>query len=162
MAVSTFQKKQVFRPTNSKKVIKYGLEFDSTAEYDFYEILKRIGIEFEYQYLFNLTGETQYKSKKILLLNGSSASCVTLTVDFIFKLNGITYIVDTKGSKESTTAYSKLKYNLLKHRIIEQGEANETQIKFVYAKDVLSLNKITWGLYALKNFVEYFSKLPPI
>lgn len=146
----------------SIKIKKYGIEFDSTTEYNFYEILKKIGIEFEYQYVFYLTGETHPKSKKILLLNGSCASAVKLIADFIFKLDGITYIVDTKGVKESTTAYSILKYNLLKHRIIEQGEANETQIKFVYSKDVNNLSKISNGTNALKNFKSYFLALKPL
>ena len=157
-----FIKKQAFKPTNSKKVEAYGLVFDSTTEYSFYNILQRCGIQFEYQYKFALTGETVGKTKKVLLLNGSGATEVNLIADFVFQIGGVTYIADTKGSKESTTAYSKLKYNLLKHKILEQGEGNETQIKFVYAKDVNNLSKICIGLNARQNFVDYFLKLEPL
>lgn len=148
---------QEFRNLSSKKrskshsrrsVDENGVKYDSETERDFHAILTRIGVVFEFQKQYVLFGPTipkgyKDKSGKFLLFEDRCAEAVTLTVDFEFTIGGIRYIVDTKGSKDHITTVSKLKYDILKHRLHAAGESRTTKILFVSKAEVKVLGKAT-------------------
>ena len=61
-----------------------------------------------------------------------------MSVDFVIPKDGITYYVDTKGSKKHVDPVSRLKYNLLKHQL----NPEKTAILFVYQEDLKVLVKM--------------------
>lgn len=114
----------------------------SETEKALYFALKRAGIDFEYQFRVNLSPVSVHKNKKVLLLSDRGAAQVFMTVDFVFEINGFKIYLDAKGVEESTDPVSRLKYNLLKHILIAEGQAEKCCIKFIYAKQVKSLARI--------------------
>ena len=134
-----------------------GVKFDSDTERWFYEVLTLLGHEFQFQVKYVLIGPTIPKNKKVLLFTDRCAEAVTLTVDFVFEKDGITYIVDTKGDKKRAKVESRLKYDILKHRLAEQGLASKTRLLFVGTSEVLNMCKAAKVSETL--FWELFSKV---
>ncbi len=141
--------------TTSTKVEIDGIPFDSQTEGRFYSLLKRLGIahiiQFDVQF-----HKVRPKDRKVPLLKDCCAESVTLYVDFVFTIDGMTHYVDVKGAKESVQAKSKLKYALLKHHLFDEGLSMTSQIRFVYAKDIVLLERVSVGLDALANFKKHF------
>ena len=134
-----------------------GIKFDSDTERYFHGALTLVGQPFEFQVKYVLFGPTIPKSKKVLLFTDRCAEAVTLTVDFVFVRDGITYIVDTKGDKKRAKVESRLKYDILKHRLAEQGKQHNTRILFIGTKEVQNLCKV---IHVSKDlFWELFSKV---
>lgn len=86
-----------------KKVVKYGLKFDSKLELFFYELCRSEKIEFDFQVPYELHPSFKYQK--------STVRAMTLTVDFDFTDKGRNIIVDTKGFQRND---NKLKWKLLK------------------------------------------------
>ena len=108
------------------------MTFDSKAEMNFYKFLTGRKIKFEFQKRIDLTRNTLKKNKNVLLLSKHGYTQVYLKVDFVFDLHGITYYIDTKGSKDFVDPVSKLKYRLLAFKLFEEGKADTSRIKFIY------------------------------
>ncbi len=86
------------------KVEAYGLKFDSKLEKYAFDQFKAFGLEFEFQKKYIL--QEKFRDK----LTDKMIRAITLTVDFVFDINGIPYYVDTKGF---ATDLSKVKYKML-------------------------------------------------
>lgn len=132
------------KPRSKRSVDENGVKYDSDTERDFYAILTRLGVDFEFQKEYVLFGPTIPKGTKdklgpMKLFEDRCAESVTLTVDFEFTVGGIRYIVDTKGSKAHITTVSKLKYDILKHQLHAAGQSRHTKILFVSKAEVKAL-----------------------
>lgn len=95
------------RSRNKMRAIKveaYGLKFDSKLEKYAFDQFKAFGLEFEYQKKYVL--QEKFRDK----LTDKMIRAITLKVDFVFKIGGIFYFVDTKGW---ATDMSKVKYKML-------------------------------------------------
>lgn len=116
--------------------------FDSDVERTFHGALSRVGIKFEFQVPEPLSPPSVHKTQKTVLLKDRGADEINIIVDFEFEKDGIKYYVDTKGAKEAVKQLSRTKYILLKHRLILEGKQDQTQVKFIYYKDILTLAKL--------------------
>jgi len=112
----------------SKKVIRHGITFDSTFEADLFDALKKMGVDFDFQVQFFLTGKTFPKNTKKPLLSSGCAEAVTMKVDFVIRTETGLIYADAKGF---TTDMARMRYRLLKHQLAEKGEF-DSQIKFIY------------------------------
>lgn len=84
------------------------IKFDSKLELYCYNMLKQVGLPFEFQ-------------KKIVLFEGfryrnQAVREIALIVDFVLEHKGVTYYIDTKGF---ATDVSTLKYKILKFKLKE-------------------------------------------
>lgn len=84
------------------------IKFDSKLELYCYNMLKQVGLSFEFQ-------------KKIVLFEGfkyrgQAIREIALIVDFVLERKGVTYYIDTKGF---ATDVSTLKYKILKFKLKE-------------------------------------------
>ena len=133
--------------------------FRSGTEKLFYDALMKMRIPFEYEKEYTLTGPSIHKNAKVRILKGQGANQVKMTVDFVFTLAGVTYLCDTKGTEETVEPLSKLKYNLLKHKLIAEGQGDTTEIRFIYHRQVLALSKLS---LAPNEFWKFFLKIKQI
>ena len=125
-----------------------GVKFDSKTEMHFHAALTAMGVDFQFQVKEELIGPAVHKPKtqneKFLLLpllkdRGVEAIC--LTIDFVFVREGITYYVDTKGSKSHVKRDSKLRYEIWKHILVLRGRATTSRILFISAAEVKTLGE---------------------
>lgn len=148
----------------TKTVLSTGDIADSKTEASFFEVLKafseKFKVPFEYQVKIDLTGESMPKDPKMPLLRDRGAPKITMTVDFKVKWGGITYYLDTKGSKKSTRDSSRLRYNLLKHKI--KAFKQTACIKFIYAEQVERLCLIGRSCIAKGRMAQFFIELDEI
>lgn len=135
------------------------MKFRSQTEKYFHDALHKMRIPFEYEKEYTLTGPSLHKNPKVRILKGQGAHQVKMTVDFVFKLGGVTYLCDTKGTAATVEPLSKLKYNLLKHKLIEEGHGDTTEIRFIYHRQVLTLAKLAM---APNEFWKFFLKIKQI
>lgn len=137
----------------SKKVVRHDITFDSIFEADLYDALNKMGVDFDFQVQFFLTGKTFPKNAKKPLLSASCAEALTMKVDFVIRTETGLIYADAKGSEHSTTDMSKMRYRLLKYQLAEKGEF-DSQIKFIYqSKEGKTLLKL-----AALNQKELFLK----
>lgn len=115
------QRSQGKNKYSAKKVIYNGLKFDSKRELRMYQGLRAIKMNFEFQKKIWLFDTLHSKNVKIPLLATKGANRIKITVDFFFHYKGIDYYVDTKGVITETAA---LRFNILRHRLCEQGKLN--------------------------------------
>jgi len=151
-----------------------GTMCDSQTERDMYNAFLRMGVDFEFQKEIILAGPTIPKvaSKKEILLQplfaDRCAESVTMTVDFVLKrtnpkvrglvYNGeMTYYCDAKGSKEHSKTVSRLKYDLLKHKLYREGLSHCSRVIFVEAAEVKRL--LNYAAYDPKGFWEIFDQI---
>ena len=151
-----------------------GVMCDSQAERDMYNALKKMGIPFEFQKTIILAGPAVHKvaSQKQRLLQplfaDRGAEAVTMDVDFVFtrtnpKVHGvvyngeITYYCDAKGDKDYTKAISRLKYDLLKHKLHNEGLSFCSRVVFVEAKDIKRLQQ--YAAYDPMGFWDIFDQI---
>lgn len=86
-----------------------------------YKGLEGLKLDFEFQKSIWLFDKLHSKNKKIPLLQLKGATRIKITVDFFFHYKGIDYYVDTKGM---ITEGAALRFNILRHRLVEQGKLN--------------------------------------
>lgn len=104
----------------SKKIERHGKVFPATTEADFYSALHNVGIDFEWQVEYVFQNHVPQK-KKSVLLRAAGVRKAVITVDFRFTIAGITYVIDTKGSKKYATADAKARLHRLKAMLYAQG-----------------------------------------
>ena len=97
------------RKYGNKKIEAYGIKFDSKLEFYCYNVFKDLGFDFDFQRTVLLQEGFRYVGKAI--------RPITMIVDFVLRINGLTYYVDTKGFATET---SKLKYKMLKYSLKEE------------------------------------------
>jgi len=150
------------RPEAKRCVNVDGTMCDSVTERDFYNMLKSMGIDFRFQHEIMLVGPArhrEHKSKKnpLPLFADRGAEAVTMKVDFMFLHEGITYYLDTKGSKKHVKEVSKLKYDMLKHKLDGEGLADVSRVLFISRKEVDELCQ-----YAQFDRVNFWNKFKTI
>ena len=84
------------------------IKFDSKLELYCYNMLKQVGLLFEFQKKTVLFEKFKYRDQAIRE--------VALIVDFVLKHKGTTYYIDTQGF---ATDVSTLKYKILRFRLKE-------------------------------------------
>ena len=136
------------------------VKFRSNVEKEFFLTLQKMRIPFEYEPRYNLTGPSVHKNKNIRIVSSRGADQVWMTVDFRFEIAGVTYIVDTKGVKETDKDKSILKYALLKHKLLDEGLGETHEIRWIYTKQVHKLAET--AAYMPQNFWSEFLKIKPI
>jgi hypothetical protein len=136
------------------------VKFRSNIEKEFYLALRKMRIEFDYEPRYDLSGPSVHKNKKVRLISNRGADQVYMTVDFRFIVSGITYIVDCKGARETDRDKSKVKYLLLKHKLLNDGLGETTEIRWIYTKQIHKLCQL--AAYAPQEFWAEFLKIKTI
>lgn len=129
------------RPEAKRCLNVDGTMCDSVTERDFYNMLKSMGLDFQFQHEIMLIGPTrprEPKTKKnpVPLFVDRCAEAVTMKVDFVLAHDGITYYLDTKGSKKHVKEASKMRYDMLKHKLDGEGLADVSRVLFISRKEV--------------------------
>src|SRR3990167_3864449 len=100
-------------------VNNYGVKFDSKLEFYFYHLCKLAKLDFEFQVKYELQPKVSHlikiekQTKKGISIKEVERTLllpITLTVDFVFKINSKYFIVDTKGFQ---TEVNKLRFKML-------------------------------------------------
>lgn len=120
------------------------MKFDSNLERDFYNMLTDLEIKFQFQVEIELVGPALHKEKPgkqnpVLLLLDRGAEAVSMKVDFVFEKDGVTYYIDTKGSKKHVRRDSKMRYDMLKHKLHNEGRAMVSRVLFIDTEEVTAL-----------------------
>lgn len=160
MAIPSFSKKRI--PSSIRCQASDGTVCDSKTEMTFYETLKRLGLDFRFQVKVELVGPAIHKATakevdKLPLFQDRGAEAIGLKVDFVFDHDGITYYVDTKGAKAFTRRDSKMRYDMLKHKLYHDGQATKSRILFIEDSEVKTLAK--YAAYLPGEFWLAFSKI---
>jgi hypothetical protein len=101
------------RKYGNKKIEAYGIKFDSKLEFYCYNVFKDLGFDFDFQRTMLLQEGFRYVGKAI--------RPITMIVDFVLRINGTSYYVDTKGFATET---SKLKYKMLKYQLKDDSSTD--------------------------------------
>jgi len=141
------------------KTERHGKVFDSKLEADFYSALLNTGIEFAWQYEI-VFYETTNKNPKLPLLKNRGITKKKLYVDFVYTgADGVTVYIDTKGSISHAKDKSRIKYDLLKEKLLRENHAHDSCIRWIetkHVKDLLTLSKLP----NKKQFWDYLNALP--
>ena len=127
--------KKFTRRGQSTQVERHGIKFQSITEADAYSLFLRLGIQFVHQKEYVLQDGVP-KNAKVEMLRDAGVHKIKCTVDFQFERDGITYIIDTKGSKEYVTERSTMAYHLLKGMLYRDGKGDHTRIVMLDKKDI--------------------------
>ena len=95
---------------NSVKKVINGIKFDSTLEADAYSLLVRNNVSFDRQIPFVL--------QEAFKLDGKTIRAITYVADFQIFVNGITYVIDTKGME---TDVFKIKKKMMLKKFSEMN-----------------------------------------
>lgn len=145
------------RHSGATKTVRHGITFDSITEANFYDVLLRVGIPFEYQVKFTFHDGVP-KNKKVKLLSSHGIHEAGCKIDYRFVLDGITYLVDTKGSVDHIDTAARARYWRLKRMLYDQGDAEYTALVSVGYKDVQALAKLA-GFPDKSHFWARFHKI---
>jgi|694.fasta_scaffold29594_8 hypothetical protein len=108
---------KIIRSKTSKygnnKIEVDGVKFDSKLEQFCYNLFKTLGFDFDFQRTVLLQEGFRYVGKAI--------RPITMIVDFVLRINGCEYYVDTKGFATET---SKLKYKMLKFQLKDESNTD--------------------------------------
>ena len=108
---------KIIRSKTSKygnnKIEVDGVKFDSKLEQFCYNLFKTLGFDFDFQRTVLLQEGFRYVGKAI--------RPITMIVDFVLRINGTSYYVDTKGFATET---SKLKYKMLKYQLKDNSKTD--------------------------------------
>jgi hypothetical protein len=108
---------KIIRSRTSKygnnKIEVDGVKFDSKLEQFCYNLFKTLGFDFDFQRTVLLQEGFRYVGKAI--------RPITMIVDFVLRINGCEYYVDTKGFATET---SKLKYKMLKFQLKDESNTD--------------------------------------
>lgn len=137
--------KKFTRRGQSIQVERHGIKFQSITEADAYSLFLRMGVSFQHQKEYVLQHPIP-KNPKVALLEDAGVHKIKCTVDFEFERDGITYIIDTKGSKEYVTERSTMAYHLLKGQIYREGRAHNTKIVMLDKQDIKRLSLMSMDL----------------
>lgn len=159
MNVQQFKKK----PPRAKRCqASDGTWCDSVTERDLYHAFQRMEIPFQFQVEKMLVGPAVHRAlpkhrQSLPLLRDRGAEAITMTIDFVFEKDGIEFFVDSKGSKGHVKRDSKLRYDMLKHQLINAEKAHCTRIIFI---STLEVNRLAqYAAYEPKNFWIMFDQL---
>jgi len=103
--------KPVKHKYNAQKTVVDGITFDSKLESFMYGRLKQLSIPFDFQFEVEL--QPAFREPK-----GTAVRRMYMKIDFVIRVNGVAYFVDTKGF---ATPDAKLKYKMLKYIIFKSG-----------------------------------------
>lgn len=140
-----------------------GVKFDSKTEMHFYAALTAMGVEFKFQVKEVLMGPAVHRpqSQKLRdqnpLLRDRGIESICLTIDFVFERGGVTYYVDTKGSKQHVKRDSKLRYEIWKRILFIRGDAPTSRILFISAAEVKTLGER--AAYLKSEFWQVFDQI---
>ena len=109
----------------NKKIELDGVKFDSKLELFCYQQFKSLGLEFDFQRTILLQEGFRFRGKAI--------RPITMIVDFVLRINGMTYYVDTKGFATET---SKLKYKMLKYSLKDE---ENTDVVWLHSQKEVSV-----------------------
>lgn len=122
---------------NVRKVVDFGITFDSRLEHYAYKSFKEANLNFDFKPTYTLIEKFKYM--------GESIRTMTLTPDFRFT----TDIVDTKGYMMPN---AQLKYKLLKKYLYDRGES----YRIIFLKNQIEVREY---VSAAKSGVEYKPKV---
>lgn len=105
------------RKYGNKKYEVDGVTFDSKLEMWFYNYLKMLKIDFDFQVKVTLQDKFRF--------NGEAIREIYMKVDFLIKANGKRYWVDTKGFP---TPDAIMKYKMLKY---QEKDAEDVEVLWI-------------------------------
>jgi len=141
----------------------YGVACDSITEGHFHMALTALGWPFIYQHKIELMGPAVHRPSspkeraRLILLRDRGIEAICLTVDFVLERDGITYYLDTKGSKQHVKRDSKMRYDMLKMRLYLNGEAETSRVLFISTAEVATLGR--YAAYDKLNFWKAFDQI---
>lgn len=140
----TKKKKQGGNKFNNTVTVRDGVKFDSLDERYMYDLLKKHGIEFEFQKKIEIVPKYRNFYDKAI-------QDIEVVVDFYLEYKGIPHFIDQKGSltEASTIKYKLLGWNLtskgIEHYILFPDSRNKS-MKLVHAiKNGEDLNYKKYG-----------------
>lgn len=117
----------------NKKIEVDGIKFDSRLEQFCYDKFKILGFDFDFQKTVLMQEGFRFRGKAI--------RPITMIVDFVLKINGMTYYIDTKGFATET---SKLKYKMLKYSLKDE---ENTDVVWLHSQK--EVNEFLFNLFKL-------------
>lgn len=143
-----------------------GIKCASITEGHFHMALTKIEIPFIFQHKIELYGpavhrpSSQKERARLPLIRDRGIEAICLTVDFVFEYGGITYYCDTKGSKKHVQRDSKMRYDMLKRKLYNEGLGETTRVLFISAAEVKTLSQLaSYGKQTETHFWNAFLQI---